>query len=366
MERPTDDQLSADALHRAMVSTSCCWRGMGPREWSLGPLRDPLGGDLLLVEVVEPGYMFGDGLLEVHAENNGTDTRSLRVGSQFVGSLGDREADDEWSAQMPQRFSEPAPILDLVAGCGLLSLVTDNHVGEQPTRVRVLGAVHSGGRPVTTRVERMVRPEPDLASRVIVFVADKMNAGKSTAVLACTRALKSKREMIAVGKITGTARRRGLAAALQSGAQVGQSFADFGYASTKNIPLDDLERIFHCIRDGLRAEASGGYVLLELADGFEQTETAAVLKLMAKHPVGQVVLCLSGNTGPLQSVEGYRAFCAAYGAPDYISGCLAGKPEHVAALRAEPGVHAIPMFDALHTDEDELGVLLASMARDAD
>jgi hypothetical protein len=169
---------------------------------------------------------------------------------------------------------------------------------------------------------------------------------------------------VAVGKVTGTARRSGLIAALEAGAQVGQSFADFGYASTKNIPHGELEEIFHCMVDGLTAEAAGGYALLELADGFDQAETKAVLAMVAKQPMGQVVLCLSGDGEPADSVEQYRAFCAAHRAPDFISGCVAGQPDHVEALRKEAG--ATPLFNAMSADEHELHHLLVKTAQGTD
>ena len=312
----------------------------------------------MLAEVTELGYGFGDGLLEVQGEDGVVDTHTLEVGTVFVGSLGDREAEDEWTARLPANFDGPTPTMDLVAGCGLISCVQGGSITEPPTRVRLHGTIHVEGSPVTTKPERLIRPEPDHRSTVILFVADKMNAGKSTAVLACTRALAAAGQQVAVGKVTGTTRRRGLVSAVESGARVAQSFADFGYPSTKNIPSADLGRIFDCIVSGLSAEAAGGYVLLELADGFDQAETKAVLHMIKEQPVDKVILCLSGSGDPARSTELFEAFCSAHLRPDVISGCVATQPDHIRALQSLPGANTIPRFDAAEVGLPELRALL--------
>ena len=368
MESPSDGQPFADPIAQAVVSSSCCWQDLGDRAWSLGPLREPTRGDLVLAEVTEPGFGFGDSLLEVQGEGGTVDVRPLKAGTVFVGALGDREAEDEWIALLPNRFESATPTLDLAAGCGLISSVQENYLAEVPTRVRILGAIHADGAPVTTKARRIVRPEPDPRSKVLLFVADKMNAGKSTAALACARALAAKGATVAVGKVTGTTHRRSICRMLEAGARVGQSFTDFGYASTKNVPVRELEHLFDSMLSGLSAEVQDGYVLLELADGFEQAETKAILALLIRYPVDHVVLCLSGSgdsrEGPARSVELLDAFSRAHGAPSLLSGCLAAKPLHVDALQKEPAAAAIPLFDAATADPHELGLLLKSLSHD--
>lgn len=370
MHSPSDDQPFADLLTRARVSTSCCGMADGsgspPAAWTLGPLLRPKACDLVLVEVIELGYAFGDGQLEVQGKDGVTATQPLEVGAIFVGALGDREADDEWTAELPAGFDGKNPTMDLAAGCGLISAVQRNYVSQPPTRVRVLGAVHSGGVPATTRPARMVRPDPDPSSTVILFVADKMNAGKSTAILACTRALAAAGHVVAVGKVTGTTRRRSMVSMVEAGARVAQSFCDFGYASTKNMAKDDLDRVLDCMVSGLSAEAAGGYVLLELADGFDQAETKAVLGQLAKHPIDKVALCLSGIGDPAHSKERFQAFCEAHRPPDYISGSITAQPDHLRALQGVPSAGAIPTFDAMNANPRELGRLLTTAAPHAD
>lgn len=362
MNRHSDDQRAADLLTRAKVSTSCCGAGgrsaAAPPQWTVAPLKNPRAFDLVLAEVTELGYGFGDGLLEVQGENGVVATHTLEVGTVFVGSLGDREAEDEWTAELPANIDGPVPTMDLVAGCGLISCVQSGSITEPPTRVRLLGAIHSEGSPATTKPGRLIRPAPDQRSTVILFVADKMNAGKSTAVLACTRALAAAGKTVAAGKITGTTRRRGLVSAVESGARVAQSFADYGYPSTKNIPSNDLRRVFDCIVSGLSAEAAGGYLLLELADGFDQAETKAVLHMVEQQPVDKVILCLSGSGDPARSTELFGAFCSAHPRPDVISGRVATQPDHMRALKSLPGASAVPRFNAAEACLSELGALL--------
>ncbi|MEM6705434.1 MAG: hypothetical protein AAF690_22130 [Acidobacteriota bacterium] len=267
------------------------------------------------MEVVRVGYVFEDGGVEVRAGDK-VSTVPLDIGQRLIVAVGWRDAVDEYDARPPQPGETD---LHLCAPCGLLGIVTENHldpgVGEtEPTRVRVLNAiVDADGKTVNAGD----LPAPDVgdvdlerkaSNRLIVVTADKMNAGKSTAIEAIVRALTGQGHRVGVGKVTGTVRCSGFADVRAAGAAPIIDFSWFGFPSTCQLPKDELVALFRRMLVYLDARVGeGGVVILELADGWDQPETSHLLECPELATVkDRIVLCLAGTPDPVKQVDQFR------------------------------------------------------------
>lgn len=343
----------------SVVTTSTCrvpLEALGRR----GPLPPVLrAGDLVEVEVTRPGYAFEDGAIEGRIAEGRCATVPVRGGLRLIAAVGHRDAADEYVARLPRRLGPP---LHLCAPCGLVSRVEGNAVQRPPTEVRLLAAVvDAEGRVLRTRAYPLAAPPapPRPRSGLIAFVADRMNAGKSTAVLACLRALGRAGHRVAAGKVTGTARLRGLLQAREAGACAAEDFSSLGYPSTCLVPGPALQRLLVDLHAYLDASADGGSVLLELADGWGQRENRALLESGYLGRNGaRTVLCLSGLGDPWQQVLDFQGELGV--AVTAVSGraCADGR------VRRELLDRGVACFDARTADEGALAECLLGQ-RDA-
>ena len=224
-------------------------------------------GDLVLCEVVEIGQ---------HRRLQLTTKRfkTAYEGDFFVACVGDRYAPDQFEG----RADITGEFAHLLAGGGVVGTVEHAHERmKPPTTARPIGLLVDYDGDVIN-VSRYGLPKcgvPDDVTVLGVFGAS-MNAGKTTAAVSLAHGLARAGYAVAGAKITGTGSFGDFLAFEDTGVAT-FDFTDAGLASTYRATMSDIEDAFETVV-GHAAAGGAEIVVVEIADGVFQKETAAILK----------------------------------------------------------------------------------------
>jgi hypothetical protein len=144
-------------------------------------------------------------------------------------------------------------------------------------------------------VEKLVAPSPT----TIAVVGTAMDSGKTASAAFLVRGLSQAGMRVGYAKITGTGAGGDTWLLKDAGAFPVLDFTDAGLVSTYRVELPELERILVTLVAHL-AEAGVDAVVLEVADGILQAETAALLESpVFKAIVGGVFFAAGDAMGAL-------------------------------------------------------------------
>jgi Domain of unknown function (DUF1611_C) P-loop domain len=168
---------------------------------------------------------------------------------------------------------------DLLSMGGICGLVESKHAkAADPSKLRLLGFIGDAeGRPLRLRQFGLSPRLFAHQSQVIVVCGTSMDAGKTHTALSLIVGLRQQGLRVAAIKLTGTATGKDTWNMLDAGACIALDFVDGGFASTYLCSADELLGLYHL----LMAHATShkpDYVVIEIADGLLQNETAALLQ----------------------------------------------------------------------------------------
>lgn len=262
------------------------------------PARVPRLGDVVLVEVIELGE---DDRIEIGCprwddpESRGVvpfvqpvvsfATLSLAVGRRLLCAVGGRYATDYLLAEVPDN---PQEHLDLVTFGGVVGTVASSNTRRgRVAKVKVVAFfADASGEILNTRSfsPRGVSSNPsDLGKvRLAVVTGGAMEAGKTTAGAAFTRVVAGSGNEAWVGKVTGCGSFRDPHRLAAGGARGTSEFMAFGYPSTHGISSEEVRALFWSMVNLLAADAQQStgmrpWIVIEIADGLAQPQTAALL-----------------------------------------------------------------------------------------
>lgn len=229
----------------------------------------PKAGDLVLARVARIGQHGG---LQLPNGRRAT----LFVDDEIVVTYGNRYAPDQFEARVPDHLGP----CHLVAGGGIAAEARAWHSRmKRPTEIVPIGLLaDAAGHPVNLASFRLADENitPARLPCVIAVVGTSMNAGKTTSAAHLIRGLVRRGLRVGAAKVTGTGAMGDVALMTDAGAHCVVDFTDFGYASTYRLPHADVERILRQAVVHLSHGADA--IVLEIADGLYQEETAALLK----------------------------------------------------------------------------------------
>lgn len=255
----------------------------------------PKAGDLVLARIVRIGQH--GGLQLPHGRRS-----TLFVGDEIVVTYGNRYAPDQFEARVPEHLGP----CHLVAAGGIAAEARSWHSRmKRPTEIEPIGLLaDQAGHPVNVSGFRL--PDEGATTTrlpcVIAVVGTSMNAGKTTAAAHLIRGLVLRGLRVGAAKVTGTGAMGDVALLADAGAHCVVDFTDFGYASTYRVPRPEVERILR--QAVMHAAHSADAVVVEIADGLYQEETAALLKSATfRQLVTGVVFAAADAMGAAAGIE---------------------------------------------------------------
>ena len=319
-----------------------------PDRWSLlrGPVR-PEPGDVVLARVVAIGQ-------HKALESPTSRRQRLFLGDEVLVAYGHRYAPDQFEAEVPADLGE----VHLIAAGGLAGRVTAMHSAmDEPTVLAPVGlladdagvvnlAAHAPFRRGAGGVGRPAAvPAPGPV--VIAVLGTSMNSGKSTALACLGRGLTTAGFTVHAGKATGTGAGGDPGLFGDAGVRRVLDFTHFGVGSTFRLDHDAVLGIFEDLVETLSAPVPGGrapdFVLVEIADGVYQEETARLLRDPVLHDRVDAVVFSAGDA--LGAVAGVQVLHGLGLDVAAVRGVVTASPLAAREAAAAVGVRVVETYD---------------------
>lgn len=229
----------------------------------------PRSGDLVLAKVAQVGQ-------HKRIESPVGRQSQLFPGDEIVVCYGHRYAPDQFEAEVPGDLSP----CHLVAGGGVASWVLSQHASMTPaTAIRPVGLLGDDNGQVVNLRDHALPPIFFRGMRppTIAVVGTSMNSGKTTAAAHLIRGLRTAGLRVGAAKVTGTGSGKDIWLMRDAGANPVFDFTAAGFPSTHRASPAEVEGVFALLTDHLAA-AGAEAIVLEVADGLFQAETAALLE----------------------------------------------------------------------------------------
>lgn len=268
----------------------------------------PKAGDMVLAKVTKIGHHAG--LELTHGRRS-----ALFVGDEIIVCYGNRYAPDQFEAQVPNDLES----CDLVASGGIAARMNHRHASvKAPTSIQPIGLLADNQQRINlkdTALPKLI----SLFSRpyTIGVVGTSMNAGKTTTAATLIRGLVNAGYTVGAAKVTGTGSGRDTWLMTDAGAKLTLDFTHAGFPSTYLATPAQIDNIIETLVTHLSV-AKVDAIVIEVADGLFQSETAALLhsKVFAK-TVDSVIFaagdamgaaagiaCLQSNKLPVTAISG--------------------------------------------------------------
>ncbi|MFQ5698916.1 MAG: DUF1611 domain-containing protein [Myxococcota bacterium] len=261
----------------------------------------PRPGDLVLARVDAVRNH-----VRVHLPEGGR--KNLFEGDELILVYGDRYAPRQFEARVPTHLGP----CHLVAAGGVAAEVISSHarIHKGPTTLTPIGLVaNSAGFRVNLADWALPAGRDFECHRpaTIAVCGTSMDSGKTTLAAHLTRGLVRAGQRVGYAKVTGTGAGGDPWLLRDAGASPVVDLVDAGVASTYRLDVEHLEWILGCLWSHLR-DSEVDAVILEVADGLLQTETASLLRtpLFSKLSDGILFAC-ADSMGALAGVEWLRA-----------------------------------------------------------
>ncbi len=258
----------------------------------------PKAGDLVLATVDEIGK---------HQRIELPSGRRARMvpGDEIIVSYGNRYAPDQFEAIVGEDLSG----CDLVAAGGIAAHEIARHDRMiQPTRIIPVGLIgDSHGQPLNLTDFRVPAANRSALVPTVLVAGTAMNAGKTFTAASLVRGFTAAGLKVAGIKATGTGAGGDLWHMLDMGAHMVLDFTDAGFASTYLADPDAIEAgIFDLMAHAAHKKCD--VAVVEIADGLQHEETAAVLRSerLRQHILG-VVFAAYDALGARAGVEELRS-----------------------------------------------------------
>jgi len=278
--------LSAQRIAGAKAAYSTRRVDLASATQLLGGCVIPQAGDLVLARVLEIGQ---HRRIELPSGRRAI----LYAGDEVIVCYAARYAPDQFEAYVPENLGA----CDLVAAGGVAARCTSKHKNmKAPTRLQPLGLLADAAGQRLNLWDWKLSPAPSPIHRplTIAVLGTMMNAGKTTCAADLIHGFKQQGWRVGAAKVTGTGAGGDRWAVTDAGADVVVDFTDAGVASTFGLNPQTVEDIFTHLNNHL-AIAGHDVIVLEVADGLSQRETAKLLRSDKFHSLCDGILFAAGD-----------------------------------------------------------------------
>jgi len=255
----------------------------------------PVPGDLMLARVDRLGQ-------HTRIELGNGRRAPLFPGDEIVLCYGHRYAPDQFEGEIPDSL-EPC---HMVAAGGIAARAISRHAAKKAaTRITPMGLLgNAQGRPINLADHALesITSKNNLPM-TIAAVGTSMNAGKTTTAAYLIKGLVNAGLKVGAAKVTGTGAGGDTWLMIDAGAELVLDFTDAGYASTHRVSHRELEDIVTTLTAHLQ-RAGVDAIVLEVADGLFQEETAALLcSSVFSHTVDGIIFAAADAMGAATGVN---------------------------------------------------------------
>ncbi len=302
---------------------------------SRGPIT-PEAGDLVLAKVDLLGHHRGLQLATGRKKN-------LFPGDEIVVVYGNRYAPSQFEAVVPKTLGP----CELVAGGGVAAKALSWHdrISRGPSQITPVGLLlRSNGERVNLRDYAIAGSGQLIESppTTIAVVGTAMDAGKTESAACLVRGLTQGGLRVGFAKVTGTGAGGDTWLLKDAGASPVLDFTDAGHVSTYRVDANEVERVLIVLVAHLM-KADVDVVVLEIADGILQVETAALIESpLFKQLVSGVLFTARDSMGAMAGIEWLRARDIEVVG---LSGVLTGAPLQCSEARVATGVETFSRED---------------------
>ena len=308
-------------------------------------IADPTAGDLVLARVEKIGHHTG---LQLQNGRRAT----LHAGDEIIVAFGERYAPDQFEAEIGTENGR----CHLVAAGGLAGRVLCRHNRvSAPTELTPLGLITDrGGRTVNLRDYALAPVSFVGGIPVLAVLGTSMNAGKTTTAASLVRGLTLAGMRVGAAKVTGTGAGGDVWSFTDAGAHKVLDFTDAGHASTYRVETAEVERIMQTVLGHL-VHAGAEVIVMEVADGIFQRETAALMRSNVFRSIIDGVVFAAGDA--ISAVSG-AGLIAEAGLPVIgVSGVVTRSP---LACREFEAAAKVPLFTKRQLCDPEVAAGLLS------
>jgi hypothetical protein len=280
----------------------------------------------------------------------------LHTGDEVIVTCGNRYASDQFEAYFPETLGAA----HLVAAGGIAAVASSRAAGISPaTEITLLGLLgDADGEPLN--LLSFALPEPEVRGPrppVIAVFGTSMNSGKTTTARFLLRGLQQAGFRAGYAKLTGTGAGGDYWTMLDAGATAVYDFSDAGMATTYMAPIPQLERASIQLIGHLTA-AGCDRIVVEIADGLLQTETAALMRSETFHALIDGVVFAAGDA--ISASGGVNLLRSTGFDVCGVSGMLTASP---LAMREARAILDVPVLSKEELAEPEHARQLARLSR---
>ena len=226
---------------------------------------------------------------------------------------------------------------DLLSMGGVCGLVKSKHASvAEPSKLRLLGALGDADRrPLRLRDFTLPPTSAPKPPHVLVVCGTSMDAGKTYTAMSLIIGLQRQGYSAAGIKLTGTATGRDTWSMLDAGACIALDFVDGGFPSTYLATLEELLELYSRLLAYAAAQGAT-WVVVEIADGLLQRETAALLQTSCF--TATVSAWVFAASDPLAAVGGLQVLRGWGIEPLALSGLVSMSPLSLWEAQAATGL----------------------------
>jgi hypothetical protein len=232
----------------------------------------PKMGDVGIFRVLQPN---GGYIMDTQKVSN-----YLFEGDHVMLAFGSRYATNQYEGYVP---NQPLRQCQLLGRGGVAGLLRSKNATFKitPAQIELVGyAVDRSGAVLnTTQQHQLDEFNPfNIPAKVILSVGTSMDSGKTTSAAWLCGGLRAAGKRVAYLKLTGTAFPKDAALNRDRGAHFAADFSDFGFPSTYLLDLPTLLNLYQSLVNMACEQGGAEYIVMEIADGLLQRETAMLLE----------------------------------------------------------------------------------------
>ncbi len=235
----------------------------------------PKAGDVAIFKVLELGK---------HTSLQGENGNNLYIfpGDYVMAAFGNRYATDQFEGYVPKEYHKEYQVLGKGGAIGVLASMHAKLEEKGTTNLQLIGyAVNKKDKVLNTKYLNQEKvkfnPEATRPYQIILSLGSAMDSGKTTTAAFLSRGLQAAKKKVAYIKLTGTVYTKDRHLVRDCGADLAIDFSSFGFPSTYLCSRQEMLNLHETLLK--KAEAiNPDYVIIEIADGLLQRETAMLLK----------------------------------------------------------------------------------------